>query len=170
MRHAIRSVLLTSLMLAVVVVVGCVASKYTLIPPEQAKVDHNYFGDYESIDANGHHTTILIRNLDNKQYFVEFAPADGDKPTRYVGFTAPLKDAVFAELREIRDDGEVPEAWSLLRIDLADDKLTLRPLSEDFYKSATINSADDLRKWVESNLENHEMYDANAVLVATRMK
>lgn len=170
MRRTLRHTLLSLFCVATVLVVGCVSSKYTLVPPDQAKVDKAFLGDFETIDSSGKHSTILIRNIDDKSYYIELEPADGDKPTRMVGFTVPVKDAVFAEVREIRDDGGVPAEWSLMRLDLAGDKLTFRQLSEAYFKKANIDSAEALRKWVEANLDNREMYDHEASLIATRMK
>jgi hypothetical protein len=146
---------------------GCYSTKHPL-PPDQAGVNPDYVGDFTMTD-NGKTDSIIIRNLDGKQYYVEFKSGT-DSPTRYVGYTADIKDATFANLRQITDDGKIPHDYLIMRVSLSDDRteLTLRNLKDDFFKDKTVDSSDALRKLLEANLETSDMYDGDAV-VATRV-
>lgn len=154
-------------LIGVLAFAGCWGSKYTLIPPEQAKVDRAYVGDWDAANAKGEHAGLIIRNIDDKQYYVE-TQDNSQKTARYVGFLAPVKNATFAQLRELSDDGSIPEAWIIIRIELADKKMTLRQLSDDFFKDKTIESAEQLRRVIEENLDNSQMYAQDETITAMR--
>jgi hypothetical protein len=155
-------------LVCVLVFAGCWSSKFTLIPPEQAKVDRAYIGDWDAVSAKGDHAGLVIRNIDDKQYFVETHEPDGKGVTRYVGFLAEVKGATMAHLRQIQDDGSIPDSWIILRLELADKKMTIRQLSEDFFKGKTIDSAQALRQIIEQNLDNQQMYANDETITAVR--
>ena len=76
------------------------------------------------------------------------------------GFLVPIKDATFAQLTNLGDKGELPAEHLIVRVQLAGDKLTLRQLSDEFFKGVTTDEA--LRKKVEENLDNAAMYAETA--------
>src|SRR3954451_3151365 len=106
-----RALVLGALALILVpLLAGCFETKYSLGPAESATANVAYVGDWDVIDrddpAKERKTHIVIRNIDNKRYFVEWTDPDhADKPTRFVGFTADVKGATFAHLRALADDG-----------------------------------------------------------------
>lgn len=167
--HLLRNASLATLMTLVVLFAGCFATKFTLIDPAKAKVERAYVGDWDGVNANGDHSSILIRNIDDKLYYVEIQGAADEKASRYTGFTADVKGATFAHLRIIQDDGQLPDTWLLMRIELANDRLNIRQLDEEFFKSKTIESAEQLRQILEQNLDADAMYDKDEAISATRV-
>src|SRR5689334_12082730 len=133
---------------------GCWASTFTLISPDKAKVDRNYVGDWDSVNPKGERATVAIRNLDDKLYYVEFRNAGKDEVSRFVGFLADVKTATFAHLRAIQDDGNIPDQWLLMRVELTGDKLVIRQLSDEYFKARNIESPEALRKVIEDNMAN----------------
>jgi hypothetical protein len=160
---------LSLLLVASLLIVGCWGSDYSLIPPDQAKVDLAYVGDWNLVTDKGEHATMVIRNIDNKLYYVEVRDKDDKDPDRYVGFLADVNGATFAHLRAMKDSGKIEDGWILMRIALAGDKLTLDQLSDDFFKNKTIASAVDLRHVLEQNLNNEAMYAKDERLTGTRV-
>ena len=150
---------------------GCWSSKFTLIKQDDARVDKNLLGNWNALNAKGESATLIIRNIDDKNYYIETHDSAKQYPegvSRYIGFTAPLKDATFAHLKELQPDGNVPEEWLLVRIELKNDKLTIRHLKDEFMKSKTITTPDQLRQVLEQNLDDTTMYDPNETITATR--
>jgi hypothetical protein len=164
-----RKAILGCGLICVLAFAGCWGSKFTLIPPDQAKVDHAYVGDWDALNAKGEPGVLMIRNIDDKEYFVETHDKDGTNVTRYVGFLASVKNASFVELRPIQDDGNIPDSWLIMRIELAENKITLRQLSDDFFKGKTIDSAQALRQTLEQNLDNQQMYAQDETITATKI-
>ncbi|HEY1629133.1 MAG TPA: hypothetical protein VGF52_04690, partial [Tepidisphaeraceae bacterium] len=72
-------------------------------------------------------------------------------------------------LRPIQDDGNIPDSWLIMRIELAENKITLRQLSDDFFKGKTIDSAQALRQTLEQNLDNQQMYAQDETITATKI-
>ena len=149
---------------------GCYESKFSLAPKEQAVLHREYLGDWEAPGENGSGKThLVIRNWDDKQYYVEMDQPN-QKPMRMAGFIIDLKGASFAHLRELRDDGKVSETYIIVRVALiGDDKLSLRHLDGKFFEGKTIESSADLRKLVEQNVDNDQMYDAQGTGSLTRV-
>jgi len=163
-----RNLILSCSLICLLIFAGCWGSKFTLIPPEQAKVDHAYIGDWDATNAKGEHASLIIRNIDDKQYFVETRDNDGKNTARYVGFLAEVKSVTFAHLRPLQDDGTIPDSWIIMRIELADKKMTLRQLSEDYFKNKTIDSPAALRQTLENNLDNPQIYAQDETITATQ--
>jgi hypothetical protein len=161
-----RKLLFTGALLTVTVLIGCYTSKFTVGSPDDAKVDRAFVGDYELKGADST-ASIAIRNIDDKNYYVEYRESP-DKVSRYVGFVGKIKDAQFANLRELTDDGSISDDHLIMRIELKDNKLTLRNLKDDFFKDKTIGSQAQLVALLEENLGNDAMYDAP--VVATRVE
>lgn len=160
-----RTALLTSTLLLALFVLGCYTSRFTIGSEEQAKVDRNYIGDWEAKDGDKT-MTFVIRNLDDKNYYVEMR--EDEKTSRYSAFIGTIKEVQFANLRELTDDGTVPDERIIMRVALKDGKLELRSLKDNFFKDQTIESQAQLTALIEKNLDNKEMYDDNPI-VATRI-
>src|ERR1041385_4378519 len=110
---------------------GCWGSKFTLIAPDQARVDHAYLGNWNATNSKGESSSLIIRNIDEKMFYVETREGAKQYPegiSRYIGFLAPLKGATFAHLRQLQDDGNVQEDWLVMRLELNGDKLIIRQL------------------------------------------
>jgi hypothetical protein len=148
---------------------GCYKTQYSLSPEGKGTVQTAYVGDY-AITDNGKTSSLIIRNINDHLYYVEWIDADGKSPTRMVGFTSDVNGVTFANLRELTDDGTIDNQYLIMRVALSADesKLTLQNLKDDFFKDKNINSADALRSAIAGNLDNAAMYDGDAV-VATRV-
>lgn len=160
MKRSIRTAALASLSL-LMLVAGCFTTKYSIGKSDDAKIDLNFVGNW-AYTKDGAETTVIIRNIDSHQYYVEWQTKD--KVNRFIGFVAPIKDARFAQLRELSADGSIPEEHAILRVDLKDGKLILKHLKEDFFKDKSIDSDDALKKVLAENLDNEQMYDETDTL------
>jgi hypothetical protein len=161
--------LLSALVLFAGLFAGCFGSKFTLIPPEKAVVERKYVGDWDAVDANGNRTSIVIRNLDEKFFYVETSNPGRENVSRYAGFTATVKGATFAHLRTLSDDGSIPDTWLLMRVELSSEgKLFISQLDEEFFNDKTIESAEQLRDVIEKNVNAEAMYDKDETVTATR--
>jgi hypothetical protein len=148
--------------------VGCYESKFALGSQDKATVDPGYVGDFV-VDSNEKKTeTIIIRNIDNHLYYVEYVGEE--EPLRMVGYTSDVNGMTFANLRKLTDDGSIDDSYLILRVAISDDhsKLTLQNLKEDFFKDKNITSSDQLEKLISANLNNGQMYDGEAA-TATRV-
>jgi hypothetical protein len=152
-----------------VIGLGCYETQYPLGSADTATVDPSYVGDYVFTDGDKANT-IVIRNIDNHQYYVEWIGGEQKGPDRMVGYTADVNGVAFANLRGLTDDGSIDNKFLVMRISLSPDhaKLTLRNLKDDFFKDKNINSSESLGKVIAANLENEQMYDGESV-VATRV-
>jgi len=141
---------------------GCFNTQYPLGSADKASVDPAYVGDF-AFTENNQNKTIVIRNLDNRSYYVEY-DEPRNAPLRMVGYTAEVNGITFANLRALTDDGSVATDYLIMRIALSPDrgKLTVRNLKENFFKGKTINSSDDLQRIIAANLDNDLMYDGAA--------
>ena len=148
---------------------GCYETQYPLGSAENAVVDPGYVGDYVCTDGSKT-STLVIRNIDNHLYYVEWIDNSDKKPLRMVGYTADVGGVAFANLRELSDDGSIDNKFLVMRIALSTDRasLALRSLKDDFFKDKNVNSSDALEKVIEANIDNDAMYDGAAV-VATRV-
>jgi hypothetical protein len=160
-----RRAILAGISVLALFLIGCYTSKFTVGSPQQAKVDRAYVGDWEFKDGDKI-THIVIRNLDDKNYYVEMN-AEGEKPDRYTAFIGTIKGVQFANLRNLTADGAVPEEQTIMRVGLKDGKLELRSLKESFFKDQPIESQAQLTALIEKNLETPAMYDDEPV-IATR--
>jgi len=166
---SLRKMILPGLMICLLGFAGCLVSKFTLAPLEQAKVDRAYVGNWDTSNTPGNdHADLIIRNIDDKMYYVELREKDKPDAERYVGFIADVKGVTFAHLRPMQADGDIPDEWVIQRIAIKDGKLSIRGLSEDFFKAKKIESAQQLRQVIEENLDNDAMYDKDSV-TATRI-
>jgi hypothetical protein len=167
-----RSILTLCFAVLLLLFAGCWGSKFTLIAPDHAKVDRAFLGNWNAVNSKDESSSLIIRNLDDKLYYVESKEGAKQYPegiSRYHGFITTVKGATFAHLKQIMDDGNVPEEWLLMRIELAGDKLTIRQLKEEYMKGKNITSVEQLRQVIEQNLDDAEMYDKNEIVTATRI-
>src|SRR4051812_44830628 len=109
-----RTLLATALLGLTVGFAGCFGTKFTLIDPAKAHVDRNFVGDWNAVNAKGDAADLIIRNIDDKFYYVETRSAGGEngkKADRYVGFTVDVNGLTFAHLRPIQEGGDIPDTW-----------------------------------------------------------
>jgi hypothetical protein len=171
--RAIWAIGLTTGVFALFASVGCYESKFPLGSADTAEVNPAFVGDYTYLDkpSSTQPSSLTIRNIDGKLYYVELDPPDA-RPSRAVGFTFDINGVTFANTRGLEDDGTIPDGYTLMRVALSDDhsQLTIRQLSDDFFKGKTIGSSDDLERIISDNLDNKAMYDsADDTIVATRV-
>ncbi len=139
---------------------GCWGSKYTLINPDQAKIDRAYLGNWNALNSKGESSSLIIRNIDDKMFYVETKEGAKQYPegiSRYI------------HLKQLQDDGNVQEDWLVMKLELSGDKLIIRQLKEEYMKEKNITSAEQLRKVLEQNLEESAMYEKDEVVTATRL-
>ena len=163
------TLLCTSVLLGVV---GCFETTLSLGPERDAKVDPAFCGNWEV--PNPDHpdqqkVSLVIRNIDGRKYYVEWTdPNDkSSKTLRMVGYTADVKGTIFAHLRDLPEDGTIPDKHMVMRIALKDGQLALRNLDEKFFKEKPLETDADFRRLVEENLDNSAMYDEGEIM-ATR--
>ena len=150
---------------------GCFETKYSLGPADSASVNLAYVGDFDVIDRDNpaaeRKAHIAIRNLDGKRYFVQWTDPDKpDAPTRMVGCTADVKGVTFAHLRNLPDDGSIPETHLLMRVELKENnqQIVLHNLRKEFFDDKNIDSDAKLRQVVEQGLDDSGMYDEGEVM------
>src|SRR5947209_20144434 len=126
MRKLSRLLLTLSLATFSLMFAGCWGSKYTLIAPDQAKVDRAFLGNWNAVNSKGESSSLINRNIDDKMFYVETKEGAKQYPegiSRYVVFRAPVKGATFEHLRQLQDDGHVHVDWLAMKLELSDDKL-----------------------------------------------
>jgi hypothetical protein len=156
---------LVALVLFLTLGLGCYETKTPLGSAANATVNRTYVGDFTALDKNNT-VSIIIRNLDDKQYYVENSETgdSGKAPTRMVGYTTDVNGVTFANLRGLSDDGVNDDKFLIMRVSLSPDraKLSLRNLKEEFFRGKDVSSSDALEKVIEANLDNEQMYDGQA--------
>jgi hypothetical protein len=167
----VSKVVFASLLVGLLVVSGCLVTQYTLIDPGSGKVDTKFVGDWNSpsFDAQGRDAGLVIRNIDDKSYYVEWKTKDtaGDV-IRAVGQITEVKGASFAQLRGLEADGTISKDWMITRLELSGDTLKIRQLNDKFFEDKAIDSSAKLRQTIESNLDNSAMYNQDETITATR--
>jgi len=133
----------------------CYVSKYTLAPPDKAKVEAAYCGKWQSQDGK---MTVLICNFDDKQYLVQVT-GDDNKATPYSGFLADVKGAKFAHTGVLTTDGKPPEAWLIQRVELKDQQLVIRDLNKSWFEEKNPSSAAELRTLIEDHVNDDAIYE-----------
>jgi hypothetical protein len=148
---------------------GCYETEYPLGSADNAAVNPAYVGDYVVTDGDKT-STLLIRNIDNHLYYVEWIESGDKKPLRMVGYTADVNGVAFANLREFTDDGSIETKYLVMRIALSSDHatLTIRNLKDDFFKGKNVGSSEALQKVIGANIDDEAMYDG-AAATATRV-
>ncbi len=142
--------------------VGCYETPVPLGRADEAKMDRAFVGNWHGGDQ-----TLIIRNLDDRQYYVEYCDErakPGEKTLRMVGELYPIGNARFAQLRQLPEDGSIAKEHLILRIFWKDGQLGLQQLKDDFFKSQEVGTSQQLRSVLESNINNSDMYDGEPVL------
>jgi len=144
---------------------GCFTTKFALGKLEDAKVDLGYVGNWQAVDDAGKKLTLIVRNIDNHRYYVEWTDdKDGGKGAqRFTGYVSSVGGVGFAQLKPLTADGTIEENNMILRVGMKDGSLNIQDLKDEFFKDKTINSDDDLRKLIEANVENKAMYDGDTM-------
>jgi len=146
---------------------GCYTTKTPLGSAASATVDRAYVGDFTMAEKDKT-DSIVIRNLDDRQYFVEYSETGGNaaKPMRMVGYTADVNGVTFANLRTLSDDGSIDDKFMVMRVSSSPDhaKLSLRNLKDDFFKDKDVSSSESLEKVIGANLDSEKMYDGEAAV------
>jgi len=160
--------------LSILGIAGCFETSLSLGPASGAKADPAYCGNWDVRDKDhpdqppGVH--IIIRNLDGKQYYVEWIESgkDGEpsKSQRMIGYTVDVKGVSFAQLRDLPEDGSIPDKHLVMRVALKDSQLVLRNLDDKFFKDKTLQADADFRRLVEENLDNAAMYDEGEIVAS----
>jgi hypothetical protein len=163
-----RGALATGLIATILVFAGCFGTKFTLIDPAKAHVDRVYVGDWEALNPKGDAASLVIRNLDDKLLYVELREAE--KASRYVGFTTDVAGVTFAHVRPLTDNGDIPDTWLLMRLNLGSDQrtLTILQLKDEFFKDKKVETPEQLRAVLAQNINDQAMYDKDEQITATR--
>jgi hypothetical protein len=129
--------------------IGCFDTPYSLGPAGDAKVNRAYIGDFTQV-TDKDKSTLIIRNIDDKQYYVEITSPGDKTPARFVGYTADVKGVTFAHLTMMQDDGGINAKHFIERIGISDDgtTLTLRSLNDKFFADKNIDSQPGQRGYV----------------------
>jgi len=153
---------LLATLVSLVLLVGCFETTVSLLEnPDDAKVDHALVGDW-TFPAQGESQAqnLILRNIDDKRYYVEWTEGnDKEKTFRGVGMVSKIKDASFAEIRSLTEDGSIADKHVIVRILTADNKLGVRHLKGEFFEGKPASNTKELRKLIEENLDNGQMYD-----------
>jgi hypothetical protein len=170
-RSTVRYGVLSVFLLGLVLVAGCFSSKFSIISPDKARVDLAFVGNWNSdaLTSEGREAGLIIRNIDDKMYYIEWKIKEDKGLVRAVGCISDIKGATFAQLRGLEEDGKIDSEWLIIRLDRTGNTLKIRHLDDEFMKSQKISSNDQLRKVLEDQLNNEAMYAKDEVMTATRV-
>lgn len=170
-RYAVRYGVLSACLLGSILIAGCFTSKFSIISPDKAKVDIAFVGNWNSdaLSSEGREAGLVIRNIDDKSYYVEWRMKEDKGIVRAVGCITEIKGATFAQLRGLEEDGTIDSEWLIARLDRNGNTLKVRHLNDEFMKGQKISSSDQLRKVLEENVNNDAMYAKDEVMTATRV-
>ena len=154
-----RTLLLAPIIVALAaLLVGCFETTVPLTEkPGDCKVDRALVGDWTFPGEGGKTVSLIVRNLDDKQYYVEWS-SEGDETIRAVAIVDKIKDVPFAQVRPLTPDGSVSEKHWIMRVSTEDNKLGVRQLDGDWFSVRAANTTAQLRKLIEENLDNKDMY------------
>ena len=146
---------------ALILLAGCYETDLELGPPESAKIDPRFVGDWDFADKGSAEVTRLVmRNFNGREYYVAWDEAKAE-PKRVAAFFAEVGGATFAHVRELKPDGDASGKHFLVRVGLTPQgQLTVRQLDGKFFEDKDVKTSDQLRKLVEANVKNEAMYDA----------
>lgn len=169
-RSFMRNTMLASLLFGLVLIAGCLTTKYSIVSPEKAVVNKALVGNWNAaeFDATGREAGLVVRNVDGKMYYAEWKLKGDSSLVRGVGHSAEIKGATFVQLRGLEEDGSIEDTWAIMRLDLSGNTLKIRQLKEDFFKTQKLDSNEQLQKILADNVNNDAMYAADEVITATR--
>lgn len=135
---------------------GCYISHYPLQTADKAVVNRDYVGQWKFSAEGSEPATLVAEDFDGHQYYVEW-DQQGKAPQRMAGVVTQVKGKDFAQLRNLAEkDGPT---WLIVQVALKDGKLEMRQLNDEFFKKQSIHSSEDLRKVIEENVDNPQMYE-----------
>lgn len=149
--------------------IGCYETLFRLAPLANAKVDRALCGDWSLKSTSGSEIIMAVRNLDDHSYAVSWRSADEKDAIYMIADSTELQGVRFIHARGLPDDGTISDTHMIIRADLDGDNITVRNLNDDFLKQKTVDSDDSLRKTIEANLENNDLYDDDSY-AGTRVK
>jgi hypothetical protein len=167
-RTGFKSLLLVLTVTALLVGVGCYKNKNALAPRDAATIDRALAGDWQGKTPDGASARVVVRVLNDRDYYVEWQGESDEKPARAIAYIVDFAGAKFAHLRDLNPDGTVADEHWLMRVELAGDKLIVRQLKEEFFDGKAVDTTEKLREVVRANVNNDAMYDASEALTATR--
>lgn len=156
---------------SIILFAGCWTTKVSMIDPATAKVNLAFVGNWDNpdqLDAGGREAGLVIRNIDNKTYYVEWDQKGEAGIVRAVGYTTDIGGATFAQLRGLEQDGTIAQEWLICRVDVAGNKITIRQLNEEFLKTKTLNTPAAIRQMLEQNVNNEQLYSPRETITATK--
>ena len=161
---------LLAALVSLVVLIGCFETTVSLLEnPGDAKVDRALVGDWTfAAQGDSKAQELILRNLDDKRYYVEWPSDDKEKTFRGIGMVSKIKDTMFAEIRPMPEDGQIADKHVIVRISTADNKLGVRHLKGEFFEGKAASNTKELRKLIEENLQNEQMYDEPMVYATKR--
>lgn len=144
--------------LVLVLAGGCFVTTLSLGSPADAKVDPAFCGDWRLTWKEGDDSEsadMVVRNFDGRQYYIHWKP-ESEKAVHLSGFLVALKDATFVQCSELSTEAAPAEKHLIARVRIDGRKLTLRHLNPEFFNDVKTDA--ELRKKIEENLNNNEMY------------
>lgn len=166
MRSSSRPLLL-ALLAILVGGVGCYETTFRLGRLADAKVDRTLCGDWDFAnldDPADAHTTLSVRNLDDRQYVLVWQKQGDVRGTQMIGDVADVRGVKFVHARPLREDGRHARSHYLIRFDLDGDTLYVRHLKKEFLERQSITSDATLRGVIETHIDNLEMYEPSQMV------
>lgn len=143
---------------------GCFQTEYSLDTEANAAVNLGYVGTFTG-QGGGKNYTMVVRNVDNKHYWIEWTSEDLSSPGgSFFAYTTPVRGVVFAHLRLLTADGSIRSQQILVRADLSSDRntVTLRHLRSNFFGGVDSDAA--LRARVVEGIGDQSMYENPIVM------
>lgn len=142
------------------VLAGCYETDQEVGPRDRARVDARFVGDWEFREPDAAATLLLVRNFNDREYYLEWGDVGGSERHRASAFVAEVGGASIAHVRELTADGSVPARHFLLRAAIAPDgRLTLRHLNDKFFENKDVATSAKLRKVIEDGVADEALYD-----------
>src|SRR5687768_11194399 len=101
--------------LGICILAGCYETELEVGPRDRARVDARFVGDWEFRDPDSGATVLMVRNFNDREYYLEWGEAAGSDRHRAAAFVAEAGGASIAHVRELTADGTVPAKHWLLR-------------------------------------------------------
>jgi hypothetical protein len=151
------------LVLVALAIAGCL--EVPLGDPEQSRVDPKFVGHWMKRDDIGEVTILAAQPYDARTYHVIQYGAKPDPAGAFerggeMIFKAWLTDVAgktFVTMQVLGQESDTP--YMVVRLELADDALECRGIKPGFVKENGVKNESDLRKLIEANLDNLDMYE-----------
>jgi hypothetical protein len=146
--------------LVLCVLAGCYETEQEVGPRADSKVDARFVGDWEFPNPSAGSTIVRVRNINNREYYIEMGKVGEANPYRGSAYTAAVNGATFAHVRELAADGSIPAKHTLMRVALTPEgRLKLRHFNGNFFQGKDVSTSAKLRAVVQQNVANHAMYE-----------